>query len=1295
MQYRSLRLRSFLGSAVVLLAACSSSDRSTGSASAATATPVPEPELVTTVAHRDARFGTPTFTWLHTNASKVGASFATPRRAALATLSGLARPLGLEPRAIAAAGEPEVEERASAKVARFRQRIGGTDIFRAGLTVALRKDLEPVAASGFLAPTLAGSERPFILGAQSAGAIAVRRAMPNGAPLTPAGALGEYERFHAAGLAEPARVKRVYFPVAAGGAPTLEPGYYVEVLVAQGAARSYVVSALDGRVLFENDLRRFENFNYRVWADSETLIPLDGPQGNGFAPHPTGKPDHMKLTFVDAQLVSLTNFPFSKNDPWLAESATRTEGNNVFAYADVADPTGFDPGDVSTVTSGAHAFDFHYDTGASPGASLASERASITHLFYVTNFMHDWFYDSGFDEKSGNHQTDNLGRGGKAFDPLLAEAQDYDGRNNANATVPADGSSPRLQMYIFSGSSTGELDVISPASIAGKKVVGTAGGFGKDLFDLTGTVVLGVDDGGADPNDGCEPLSSVAGKIVLLHRDTCSFAQKAQNAQTAGAIGAIITNTAKSSQPNNAPFMGGTAQGITIPVLSLSAPDGQALEGAIPQAPSVTMKRSGGVDVDGSLDTSIVSHEWGHVMSGRLVGDGNGQNTNQASGLSEGWSDFTALLLTMRADDPGNFGGAYTNGSYAMSGGGDDIYFGTRRVPYSIDMSKDPFTFKHIQNGVALPSDQAPISFGEDGSFNAEAHNTGEVWATMLFECYVALLHDGRYTFTQAQERMKRYLVASLKLTPVDPTLLEARDAVLAAAMAEDAKDATLFWQAFAKRGAGAGAEGPGKDSTNNVGVKESFNAGNSAIVTGAVLRDDGISCDHDGIIDEGEVATIELTVKNAGAGELTEAKAQLTSKTAGVSLLDATLVPIAPLKPFATTTIKVKTSMRATAPLDVVDIDVNIVDPSFPASQPVLVTVPARYQADEAEASSATDNVETSHTAWKGSTIGPKDVKWNRIAEGANHYWSVGDGTQSADNNLQSPQFTIDGTTFSVSWKHRWAFRHSQRRNTDQDGGVVEISVDNAKTWNDISQYGTIDYNTTLDPQSRGENPLKGRKAYGNKSGGYPDKWIVSKVDVTLPTHPDSVRIRFRAGNGDTFSSTADGWDVDDIALGGISNTPFWSFVPQQDNCDPNGPSVNAGPGKTVHAYETVHVEGSGTHPQDKPLTFLWRQVTGPAVTLKDDASPTPTFAAPEAPNKVAFELRAHDGALLSAASKVEFNVVPADAPPKGSDDGGCSCRTAGTSRGSAPTPWALASLAALALIRRRPRQGSRSPIK
>ena len=99
----------------------------------------------------------------------------------------------------------------------------------------------------------------------------------------------------------------------------------------------------------------------------------------------------------------------------------------------------------------------------------------------------------------------------------------------------------------------------------------------------------------------------------------------------------------------------------------------------------------------------------------------------------------------------------------------------------------------------------------------------------MLWECYAALLRETlgatpRLTFAEARDQWKDYLVAAYKLTPLNPTFLEARDALLAAAAATDLRDYNAVRQAFAKRGAGAGAAGPDKWlSLDNNPVVESY----------------------------------------------------------------------------------------------------------------------------------------------------------------------------------------------------------------------------------------------------------------------------------------------------------------------------------------------------------------------------------------------------------------------------------------------------------------------------------------
>jgi hypothetical protein len=60
-------------------------------------------------------------------------------------------------------------------------------------------------------------------------------------------------------------------------------------------------------------------------------------------------------------------------------------------------------------------------------------------------------------------------------------------------------------------------------------------------------------------------------------------------------------------------------------------------------------------------------------------------------------------------------------------------------------------------------------------------------------------------------------------MTPSAPTLVEARDAILAAADATDDADFMIWATAFAKRGMGVGAVAPARNSTTNSGVVESY----------------------------------------------------------------------------------------------------------------------------------------------------------------------------------------------------------------------------------------------------------------------------------------------------------------------------------------------------------------------------------------------------------------------------------------------------------------------------------------
>jgi uncharacterized repeat protein (TIGR01451 family) len=93
-------------------------------------------------------------------------------------------------------------------------------------------------------------------------------------------------------------------------------------------------------------------------------------------------------------------------------------------------------------------------TGDGNNGTLAVDqfrRGMLTHLFYVTNWYHDQLFKLGFDEASGNFQQTNFSGQGLGGDRINADGEDGGGTNNANFSTPPDGTSGRMQMYIFTG----------------------------------------------------------------------------------------------------------------------------------------------------------------------------------------------------------------------------------------------------------------------------------------------------------------------------------------------------------------------------------------------------------------------------------------------------------------------------------------------------------------------------------------------------------------------------------------------------------------------------------------------------------------------------------------------------------------------------------------------------------------------------------------------------------------------------------------------------------------------------
>jgi extracellular elastinolytic metalloproteinase len=102
--------------------------------------------------------------------------------------------------------------------------------------------------------------------------------------------------------------------------------------------------------------------------------------------------------------------------------------------------------------SSARTFDYLYDH-SKPASDPTNLQNSLVGMFFHVNWLHDRWYEAGFDEASGNAQVSNSELSGAGGDPILAEGHDFSGTDNANMATPADGASPRMQMYEFVGSS--------------------------------------------------------------------------------------------------------------------------------------------------------------------------------------------------------------------------------------------------------------------------------------------------------------------------------------------------------------------------------------------------------------------------------------------------------------------------------------------------------------------------------------------------------------------------------------------------------------------------------------------------------------------------------------------------------------------------------------------------------------------------------------------------------------------------------------------------------------------------
>jgi Fungalysin metallopeptidase (M36)/Calx-beta domain/Fungalysin/Thermolysin Propeptide Motif/FG-GAP-like repeat/FG-GAP repeat len=201
---------------------------------------------------------------------------------------------------------------------------------------------------------------------------------------------------------------------------------------------------------------------------------------------------------------------------------------------------------------------------------------------------------------------------------------------------------------------------------------------------------------------------------------------------------------------------------------------------------------------DSSLDNGVIYHEFGHGISNRLTGGAANADALQAiqsRGLGEGWSDYFALMLLQRPTDTKD--DSYGIGTYVL--GQPQTGVGIRTFPYSTDMAINPHTFEDYNTG------------------GFRVHYTGELWCSALWDLNWLLIDKYGYDSnlstgwaagpgpSGAGNKLSMALTnEAMKLQPANPSLIEARDAILAAnIILNGGADIDEIWAAFARRGLG------------------------------------------------------------------------------------------------------------------------------------------------------------------------------------------------------------------------------------------------------------------------------------------------------------------------------------------------------------------------------------------------------------------------------------------------------------------------------------------------------------
>lgn len=471
---------------------------------------------------------------------------------------------------------------------------------------------------------------------------------------------------------------------------------------------------------------------------------------------------------------------------------------------------------------------------------------------------------------------------------------------------------------------------------------------------------------------------------------------------------------------------------------------------------------------DGDFDNGVIVHEYGHGISNRLTGGpaAAGCLGNEEQ-MGEGWSDWFGLMMTIETGDAETDARPIGTYLFNQSANGNGI----RPFPYTTNMAVNPMTYASSFSGVSVP------------------HGVGSVWCTMLWDMTWMMINEygfdeDLYNGTGGNNMAMELVIEALKLQPCSPGFVDGRDAIIAAdEVINGGANVCMIWEVFANRGLGYSA---------SQGTSSSRSDGNEAF-------DRPPSC------------TLELAKSTVDTEVLPGENITYVLAATNNHIADQTNLVVVDNLPDFTSFVSaanggIESGGNVTWPSTDLDIDETI-------------TYSFEVQVDnniDPVVDDIFDDHESGTSNWSVSMSGSTSwVQQSSVVLSGTKAWKAVDGSYPGSATLQ---FAFDLGLGSAS---KLVFNHFYDTEESWDGGLVEISIDNGKSWTDLGNDFTVNgYNNTI---------FDSKPGFSGNSGGF----ITSEIDLSAYDGQVAL-IRFLM-NCDQLVG-GNGWYIDDVFIEGLN---------------------------------------------------------------------------------------------------------------------------------------------------------------